>query len=175
MSACDICGNITDRGCYATREQRFICVLCYVRGYAKTHLHEKQGHAVPEKRKHARVVTSRDVTVDMYGGAHDIACTRNVVNLGKGGMCIEWERCSDCRGYTEGSVHPDCILNRYFKGTPDSHEILFQMELPNSNEMIGFHGKVAYTFKYDDKEKIGIVFTDISDKTLRKLERVFGL
>ena len=128
-----------------------------------------------DRRGSVRIPVSVAFECNIRGTHPEFFYTTIIYNYSEGGICIKWNFCEECTGYTEGKVHPDCIFSPYDSHKKESEELSFHIELANYDQDLNFRGKVAYTWKIDNVEKIGIAFTHISDSTINFMKKVFNL
>jgi len=130
-------------------------------------------NSVMDRRKNLRMpVDILAMEVDVRGLSSAFIYKAHIVNLSRGGVCLEWNNCRECPGYMSGEIHPDCIFSPYDNEKPGSNDLLFYITIPWTGQTIEFKGKAVYTFKEYGTEKIGIIFTEISKKALELLESI---
>lgn len=133
------------------------------------------GNSGQDRRRDVRIPVSVGFECNVKGLSPDFFYTTVLYNYSKGGICIKWNFCDECTGYSEGAIHPDCIFSPYDYRKEDSDELVFHIELANYDQDLNFRGKAVYTWKDDNNEKIGIIFTNISDETLDFMHKVFSV
>jgi hypothetical protein len=127
-----------------------------------------------DRRKHPRIPVSVGFKCNVKGTYPEFFYTTVIYNYSEGGICIKWNFCETCTGYTQGKIHPECIFSPYDYHKEDAEELVFHVELDNYEFDFNFKGKAVYTLQEEDgSEKVGIVFTDISDDTLQSMKEIF--
>ena len=97
----------------------------------------------------------------------------DIVNYNENGVCIRWNYCAICFGHEQNGIHDKCYFKQFDIRNPQSQDLHFNIEVSFKGELFTFRGKAVYTYKSNKGEKIGITFTDISDKTRSYLEHYF--
>lgn len=128
---------------------------------------------IMDKRKSLRLpVDMLTLDVDIRGQSSAFIYKTHIVNISTGGLCLEWNCCRECSGYTAGDIHPDCIFAPYSDDIRNSLELVFYVPVPRTDKVVDFKGKAVYTYKHESTEQVGIVFTEISDHTLELLMNI---
>lgn len=82
------------------------------------------------------------------------------VNICEGGMCIEWSPCGDCRGYVQGSIHPECVFAPHSRGNRNG-DVLYVSLFLSEQEVVHAAAEAVYVNKAEEeREYIGIAFAD---------------
>ena len=126
------------------------------------------------RRKYPRIPVSIGFKCNISGISPEFFYSTSIFDYSEGGMCILWEFCNPCTGYLKGKIDPKCIFSPYNYHTQGTDELIFHIELDNYDFDLDFKGKAIYTLKESDGiERIGIVFTDITDTTIGFMKQVF--
>lgn len=192
MNTCDICGKVSSEVAFDPAKGKNLCISCrFGSGEFHTKKIRKQteeadkeqssdqpagaGTKKPsgaERRKDNRIPVLISLNVQVGGMTSQIFYTATLENYSKGGVCINWEHCDECPGYSEGKIHPFCIFSQFNVKNENSKELTIKVEIENLEEPIAFKGKAVYTLKKKNKEYIGITFTDISPDARNQLEKI---
>ena len=71
-----------------------------------------------------------------------------------------------------GDIHPLCMFAKYRDELLNGCELTFAIDMPDSQPLIVFKGKVLYTYKRRGKEELGVMFTSITQTDLKALEDI---
>ncbi|MFC1582961.1 PilZ domain-containing protein [Planctomycetota bacterium] len=191
MRTCDICDKVSGEVQFDSVRGKYLCLTCkFGSGEYHTERVRKESPQQPEQsqpthaayvqqvrdergeqREHARVPVLVTLDVMVGGVRSQIFYPANIENFSPGGICIDWQHCSECSGYNEGAIHPFCIFAQFSLINPASRELTIRVEMANMDSL-EFQGKVAYVLKKKDKEFVGITFTVISAEVLASLEKL---
>ncbi len=116
-----------------------------------------------EKRKHVRVPVRVPLKVQLDGEEKLVEFNTHIIDYSYGGVCIEWDLCEECTGYTFGTIDPKCIFAPYGSHAETTKSVNFYVRDEKTGEEYHFTGKAVYTSKTEEKEKIGIQFIDMTD------------
>jgi hypothetical protein len=125
-----------------------------------------------EARRHPRTAVFVELRARVQGKVRPVSRVTDIVNFSRGGICIEWDACPECKGYQPGGVHPDCIFSAYDNSVAGSDELDFCINNPYLDGMIVFKGKVAHVTREGCRETVGIAFASISPEMMGLLEEI---
>ena len=95
------------------------------------------------------------------------------VNLSMGGICIEWDPCPECAGYTPGSIHDNCIYARYDNNRENS-EILSVAIYLCEDDILYAKVKAVFTIKKNAKEMIGFSFCSNEQAVMERIQEIIN-
>jgi hypothetical protein len=125
------------------------------------------------RRKSLRIPVGLSVNIRVSDKASGFIKEAALLNYSSGGVGIQWDMCDPCTGYEPGGIAPDCVFSPFNGLVEGSRELDFHLELANFEQNIEFSGKAVYTLRESGIEKVGIVFTRISDEMLVFMSKVF--
>ena len=125
-----------------------------------------------ERRKDNRLPVLVALDVVVGGVKSQIFYPASIQNFSDGGICIDWEHCEECSGYSETEIHPFCIFGQFSAKKEGSKELTIRVDVAGLEQKIEFKGKVVYTSKKKNKEYVGIVFTNITPEAREQLDQV---
>ena len=124
-----------------------------------------------EKRRYPRIPVQMTLKVKVHGRSSAVFCNARIVNISRGGMCLEWTGCATCGGYLTGKIHPECIFSPYDLHADKSYNLMFTVKTP-AGEILAFRGKAVYVYRYHEEEQVGIAFTDMPEDVFDKLAAI---
>ena len=84
-----------------------------------------------DRRGSMRIPVSVGFKCNVRGTQSEFFYTTIIYNYSEGGLCIKWNFCEECTGYTAGKIHPNCMFSAYDYHNQDSNELIFHIELDN--------------------------------------------
>jgi len=171
MGTCQICGKETSE----VMDGDGLCWLCR----SKQRINEERKASTDgderefeEKRAWARYPVQIFLRIRHTSGEEIDAVSPGMsVNLSMGGLCVETGQCAECTGYTPGGVHPDCIYGRYDNRNEGSGFITVSIYL-SETDVITVKAKVVFVMKRDDRELVGLCFTDNDQSVMARIQYI---
>jgi len=151
-----------------------VCLKCMtVSGFFSREISQD---ALPERRErrgNIRIPVSIMMEFDIPSSKKGAVVTNPAlsVNLSTAGICFAWEHCAACAGYTEGSVHPDCMFYPYYIHNDSAKELGLTFNLTQDYSM-EIPCRIVYTIqeKEMDIEYVGACFSKVSEEERLMLE-----
>lgn len=197
MKSCEICGKISTEVAFDARRGKHLCLSCKFgsgefhtqrikkqTGDQEKQIVQQQPQAVSaqsgeaqesssaEQRKHPRVPVLISLDVIVGGVKSQMFYPSAIQNFSRGGICLDWNHCTECSGYKDGGIHPFCIFSQFAINNPGGKQLTLRLEIANTDQEVEFKGQVAYTSKKKNTEFLGISFTEISTETMDLLEKM---
>ena len=132
----------------------------------------KEYSSMVDRRSELRVPVHFSMQIDLEDRRTGLFYRTYLINYSGGGICVAWDLCQNCQGYSPGKVHPDCIFSLYDADRGDSNELTIYVHIPGTETMMTVKGKVVYTYKDNGIEQIGIAFTEMPGRLIPVLDEM---
>ena len=111
---------------------------------------------IVERRKNLRIPVQFNMSVDVEDKKTGLFFQTYLMSYSTGGICVAWDLCKECSGYSPGEIHHDCIFAPFDIDRKKSRDLAIHVHIPETDEVLNIKGKAVYTFKDIGGEQIGI-------------------